>query len=394
MQMQDVIIIGGGPAGLSFACSLSALGLNCTIIEKQTEAELADPSYDGREIALTHFSRHLLQQMGVWQRFPEDAVGMIREAKVLDGTSPYTLHFDYREVCDDTLGYIASNHQIRKVLYEEVKSRGNIALLCEKSVESIETGENTATVFLSSGQQYSAPLVVAADSRFSGSRRHMGISTSMRDFGKVAIVCKVSHELPHDDTAYECFRYGGTLAVLPLPGNESSIVITVSPEKAQFLMTQDTDHFSTDVTAQFDQRFGAMRLSGERFSYPLVATYADRFFARRFAVIGDAAVGMHPVTAHGFNLGLKGQHLLAMQIKQAVERRVDIGSSSVLSGYGIKHRRASKPLYLATNFIVGLYTDERPLHKLARKAVLRLGNRILPAKKAIMHQLTEIREVA
>lgn len=390
----DVIIIGAGPAGLSFACSLSSLGVNCVVIEKQKEIELADPTYDGREIALTHFSRHLLEQMGAWQRFPDDTIGRIREAKVLDGNSPYALHFDYREVCDDTLGYIASNHQIRKVLYEEAGSRDTVTLLCESTVESVETGQNTATVFLSDGQELSASLVVAADSRFSASRRHMGISTSMQDFGKVAIVCKASHELPHHDTAYECFRYGGTLAILPLTNNESSIVITVSPEKGHELMAQSAECFSMDVAAQFERRFGAMHLLGERFSYPLVATYADRFFAKRFAVIGDAAVGMHPVTAHGFNLGLKGQHILADQIQKALQRGSDIGSASVLSNYDTKHRRASKPLYLATNFIVDLYTNERPLHKLARKAVLRIGNHIRPAKKAIMHQLTEIRDVA
>lgn len=390
---RDIIIIGGGSAGLSFACSLSSIGINCTVIEKQKEAELANPAYDGREIALTHFSRHLLQQMGAWQRFPGDVVGKIREAKVLDGNSPYALHFDYREVCDDTLGYIASNHQIRKVLYEEASSRDNITLLSESMVESLKTTENTAVVFLSDGQKLSASLIVAADSRFSASRRQMGISTSMQDFGKVAIVCKASHELPHCSTAYECFRYGGTLALLPLAGNESSVVITATPEKGHELMTQSAKCFSMDVTAQFDRRFGVMHLSGKRFSYPLVATYADRFFANRYAIIGDAAVGMHPVTAHGFNLGLKGQHILTEQIKLGLQRGVDIGSASVLSGYDSKHRRASKPFYLATNFIVDLYSDERPLHILARRAVLRLGNLIFPVKKAIMHQLTEAKEV-
>ena len=54
-----------------------------------------------------------------------------------------------------------------------------------------------------------------------------------------------------------------------------------------------------------------MRLMGERHSYPLMAVHASSFFANRCALIGDAAVGMHPVTAHGFNLGLRGQATLA-----------------------------------------------------------------------------------
>lgn len=393
-EKTDVIIIGAGPAGLSLANSLSAIGLHCCIIEKQTEVSLSSPAYDGREIALTHFSRHLLQQMGVWNRIPANSVSLVQEAKVLNGCSPYALHFDYRDVCDETLGYMVSNHRIRSALYDEASTRNSIRRIAGKSVESITSIGNSARVTLSNGDTLVAPLIVAADSRFSSSRRQMGIATSMRDFGKVAIVCKATHELSHNNTAYECFRYGGTLAVLPLVGNESSIVITVSTDRAQHLLAQDADSFSADVTMLFEHRFGNMSLSSERFSYPLIATYADRFVADRFAVVGDAAIGMHPVTAHGFNLGLKGQNILAEQIKQAVQQGMDIASPSVLMRYDIKLRRASRPLYLATNFIVGLYTDERPLHKLARNAVLRLGNHIMPAKKAIMHQLTEIKSMA
>jgi ubiquinone biosynthesis UbiH/UbiF/VisC/COQ6 family hydroxylase len=391
---KDVIIVGAGPAGLSFACSLAESGLNITVIEKQAEELPAEPAYDGREIALTHLSKQLLETMGAWSHIPEDSVSLVKEAKILDGNSPYTLHFDYHEVCDDTLGHMVSNHQIRKALYEEVKAHHNIELLCEQSVEAIDTNEAVAAITLSNGKILSAPLIVAADSRFSQSRRSMGISARMHDFGKTAIVCRATHELPHHETAYECFRYGGTLAMLPLPGNESSVVITVSTDKAASILEQSEALFNADITAQFDRRFGEMKLSSERFSYPLVATYADKFTAERFALIGDAAVGMHPVTAHGFNLGLKGQHILANQIKQAMKTGVDIGVNSVLAGYDRKHRMASKPLYMATNAIVQLYTNDRKIPKLLRKAVLRLGNHLTPARKIIMHQLTETRSVA
>lgn len=392
--MQDVIIIGAGPAGLSLACSLSNLGLQITVIEKQSEDSLANPTYDGRETALTHFSKHLMQQMGAWQRIGEDKIQMVREAKVIDGESPYAMHFDYREVCDDTLGYIISNHNIRKSVYEEAKTHKNINLICDESVDTIHTDAAMAEVKLNNGERINAALIVAADSRFSNSRRTMGISTSMKDFGKVAIVCKAKHELEHNDTAYECFRYGGTLAILPLPNKESSIVITVSAEKAEAILAQSPEEFSADVTAQFNNRFGKMELSSELCSYPLVATYADKFFAKRFALVGDAAVGMHPVTAHGFNLGLKGQDILAKQMKSAIDSGMVFFSDAVLNKYDSKLRVASKPLYMATNALVQLYTDERPLPKLLRKAVLRIGNTLTPAKKAIMHQLTEIKDVA
>ena len=151
-----------------------------------------------------------------------------------------------------------------------------------------------------------ASLVVAADSRFSEIRRKMGIPASMLDFGRVAIVCRMKHRESNQATAWECFHYGQTLAVLPLSEYESSIVITVPTDKADHFMTQPVSAFNQDVEQQFGGKLGAMDLNGERFAYPLVAVWANRFVGPRFAVIGDAAVGMHPVTAHGFNLGLRG----------------------------------------------------------------------------------------
>ncbi|MEO2177234.1 MAG: FAD-dependent monooxygenase, partial [bacterium] len=130
-------------------------------------------------------------------------------------------------------------------------------------------------------------------------------------------------------------------------------------------------------------------LSSERFPYPLVAVWANSFAGQRYALIGDAAVGMHPVTAHGFNLGLRSQHILASLIRQAITTGTDIGSAGLLRRYQSKHRRVARPIYLGTNAIVKLFTNDLPLHRLARKAILRLGNVFPPIKRTITRQLTE-----
>ena len=133
-----------------------------------------------------------------------------------------------------------------------------------------------------------------------------------------------------------------------------------------------------------------MTLISKRYQYSLTGVFAEQFIENRFALIGDAAVGMHPVTAHGFNLGLRGQNTLSLQIKFALKRKLDFGSLKILERYELRHRRASKPLYLGTNAIVKLYTGETLFSKIVRKAILRIGNNFLPAKKKILDQLTEL----
>jgi len=217
----------------------------------------------------------------------------------------------------------------------------------------------------------------------------MGISTDMRDFGRTCIVCKMKLDRDHDDTAYECFFYDRTLAVLPLNGRYCSVVITIATDDAHLVLDQGKAEFGREITERMEGRFGKMTLDTELFPYPLVGTYADKFYANRYALMGDAAVGMHPVTAHGFNFGLRGAATLANEIKTAHDLGLDFGSEDVLCRYHSAHRHATLPLYLGTNALVGLYTKTTPLAKLARKALLSLGQHIPPAKKMIMNQLTE-----
>ena len=386
----DVVIIGGGSAGLGFARALADTDLNVVIIEKLASKILADPAFDGRDIALTHLSVKLLKELGAWSRIPSDCISPIKEARVTDGTSSYFLHFDHQKACHDALGFLVSNHLIRRALYEEVETLSNVRLITNISVTSVSTDSEGASVLLSNGKTIEAALIVAADSRFSETRRLAGISAAMRDFGQIAIVCRMEHEKPHRDIAYECFNYGRTLAVLPLTGNQSSIVITAPTYRSNEILTMSDNQFSDDISYAFKHRLGRMKLVGERYPYPLIAVHADKFVSSRFALIGDAAVGMHPVTAHGFNLGLRGQDTLAKEIKSALARGVDFSSSTVLENYQSKHRRVTYPLYLATNGIVRLYTNEILPARIMRKTILRLGNNIWPIKRAIMNQLTAI----
>jgi len=386
----DILVVGAGPAGLSFARSLKDSGLNMLVIEKAPLDDLRNPALDGREIALTHLSVKLMKDLGAWARIPAESISPIRAAKVLNGNSSYFLDFNSKNVSGDALGYLVPNYLIRKSLFEEVEPLSNVEIISETVVESLTTNSQGGTVKLSSGETREATLIVAADSRFSATRREMGISSSMTDFAKTAIVCRMEHDLPHEQIAYECFHYGRTLAILPMAGNLSSIVITVHNELAEQIVNMSEKAFNADIQQRFGNQLGDMRLVGERHTYPLIAVHANKFFANRFALIGDASVGMHPVTAHGFNLGLRGQATLAREIMRAVKRDRDIGARRVLAKYERQHMLVTKPMYWGTNGIVGLFTDERPPVKALRSLALRVANNLPPIKRIIKNRLTEI----
>ena len=386
----DVTIVGAGPVGLSFARALSDTSLNIAIIDRQTSKSLANPSEDGREIALTHLSKKILTSFGIWQEIDQNGISLIKEAKVINGASPYSLHFNHQDTSENTLGHLIPNRLIRAAAYKVAKESKAIKIITGVGVDSFSIDANKAEIKLSNKEIIHCSLMIAADGRLSSSRRSMGIPSEVKDFGKTVIVCKMEHEKPHSNIAYECFHYGRTLAVLPMVGNYSSIVITISSDQADAIMKMKDQIFNQDIQTRFNSRLGGMMIVGKKYSYPLYASHASHFHANRFALIGDASVGMHPVTAHGFNLGLRGSKTLATVIEEALSNKLDFASVEILSKYNQKHQRSTRPLYYGTNLLVDLYNSERLTAKVLRRLALRFGNNFWPVKKFIMGQLTEV----
>ena len=385
----DVIIVGAGPTGLSFACSLINLNLKVLLVERSNLSSISKPKPDGRETALTHNSLKILQKLGVWGLIDQSKVSPLKEAKVFDGDSDSLLNFAANKSSIHPLGYLVPNHLIRLALFQKFSQSDNLSIINELSVDSVETTISGGKVTLSDGQIFDSKLIVAADSRFSEIRRKMGIESIMKDFSKVMIITRVSHEKDHNQVALECFNYGHTLALLPLNGNISSVVLTVSTDEAEHMLSMDPEKFCKFASDGFNGALGEMKQIGDRFSYPLVGVYAQKFRSKRFALIGDAAVGMHPVTAHGFNLGLRGQDILSKSITKALNTGKDIGSDEVLRDFENKQIHLSRLMYFGTNGVVSLFTNDDAMAKQIRKLVLKFADRFPPIKSLITKHLTE-----
>ena len=388
----DILVVGAGPAGLSFAAELAGSGLKITLIEKSPLEILQNPPYDGREIALTHLSREIMQRLGMWDLIPKDEIYPLRDAKVLNGQSDYQLHFPQptqaRGEPADCLGYLISNHNIRKAAYEVVSKLENVTILTGIGVKEVKTSEDEAQVILENGEVLSGRLLLAADSRFSQTRRQLGISSDMHDYSRTMFVCRMKHTLSNQHTAYECFHYGRTIAPLPLEEHLTNTVITVDSDKADTIKKMSPEELAASVKEQLKGRLGDMELVSTIHNYPLVGMIAQRFYGKRSALIGDAAVGMHPVTAHGFNLGLSSADLLAKLVLEAEQRGQDIGAASLLEKYSTKHMLHAQPIYHGTNMLLKLFTNETAPAKILRGLVLRASNNFPPLKKLITKQLT------
>lgn len=392
-HQSDIIVVGAGPAGLAFARYFKGSRLSITILEKAPLEAIAQPKYDGREIALTHHSKEILQNLGAWQRFNHDDIYTLKDAKVYSGSFDYALHFKVPKdllalTSIDRLGNLISNHNIRQALYDEVSTLPNVQILTNINIQDIKTTPRQAAVTLKDGTILTSKLLIGADSRLSFVRRELGIGAMMNDFGRTVIVFRVSHPLSNEATAQECFLYGRTLALLPLTETMTNCVITLDNTQAPKLLAMSDDELALEVQRMMNDKLGKLTIAGTIHHYPLMGVHAKTFVSTRAALIGDSAVGMHPVTAHGFNLGLMSADILATLILQANEQNKDIGSDSLLRRYDHRHQRHTRPLYHGTNAMVSLFTnDAKPMHAV-RDIALRVSNHLPPIKRWIAGQLT------
>lgn len=379
----DVVVAGGGPVGLAFAGSLAGNGLAVAVVEPQPEAVLAEPPDDGREIALADRSVRMLRALGAWERIPETATAPLARMQVLNGPSTYALQFGADRADGAPMAWFASNGAIRRALFAAVRERDAAAVLAGRRVVDARAEGARVRVMLDDGTVLRTRLLVAADTRRSALRARMGIGAAMHDYRQRMLVCPVEHEELHGAVATAWFEYGRTLVTLPLRGERSSVVMTLPPEDADHLLALDDRAFGAEVTRRYRGRLGRMRPTGRRHAVPVETAYARRFAGTRFALLGDAAVGMHPTTAHGMNFGLSGQDALAREVRAAAAAGGDPGDNAALLRFEAAHRADTRTFFTGAEAIMRLYAGGEALPaRLLRDAALRIGN--LPPLRSVL----------
>ncbi|MBD3730641.1 MAG: 5-demethoxyubiquinol-8 5-hydroxylase UbiM [Sphingomonadales bacterium] len=381
---RNIIVVGAGPAGLSLARGLARSRHRVIMVEPQSREQLADPEPDGREIALTKRSVATLRDLAAWDHIPAGDAYPLRQARVRNGASPFAMAIGSHD--GDALGTIVSNHHIRKALFAAVERQPNVEIRYGRKVVAAQCDRNRARVTLDDGSELAGDLLVAADSRFSATRAMVGIGASITRFRHTMMVGRIAHARPHNGIATEWFDHGRTIAVLPLAEGVSSIVLTMADGEAERVYALPDEELRALYANLLGGEWGDISLVTRPRAYPLAMTFARRFSSERFALVGDAAVGMHPVTAHGFNFGLLGASRLAALVGPAT----DPGSALLLRRYAVRHRLVTRPLYEATLQLVRLFTDDRRRARPLRSAVLRMGA-LPPVTRAMGRLLSEAR---
>jgi 2-octaprenyl-6-methoxyphenol hydroxylase len=383
MEQHDVIIIGGGMVGMATAIALATAGIRSAVIERVPHPKQLESRFDGRTSALSLGTKRLLDTIGAWQHL-EPHAQPIHDIRVIDGNSPLFLHYDHREVGSEPFGWILENRSIRESLFARGDALDAITLYAPNHVADMTIHPSHAEVTLDDGRQLHAPLLVAADGKFSATREKLGIQTLTVPYGQTAIVCTIAHSEPHDGLALERFLPIGPFAVLPMQHNRSSLVWTESADRAAMMLKLDDAEFVEEIARRVGGYLGDISLAGPRFSYPLTLVHAAHYATHRAVLVGDAAHGIHPIAGQGVNLGFRDVAVLAEILTEAHRLGLDIGFETVLEGYSRWRALDSLSMVAVTDALTRLFSNNVFPLSIARRMGLATVGKLPPVKRFFM----------
>ena len=386
----EIIIAGGGLVGNALAIALAQGGLRVTVVDPLPRAAQLDAGFDGRTSAIASGSVRILTHVGAWPHIAPHAQP-IHDIRVCDQDKPGYVHYSDKDV-GEPFGYIVENNILRRGLYHALKATAGIEVVTSK-VSDFSRESHAAHAVLENGTTLTAPLLIAADGRFSKLREQAGLTHRVISYRQSAIVCVIEHAHPHDGLALEKFYPVGPFAALPLkPTAEgiyrSGIVWTEHDDDApQYLALPDAE-FNAELQRRLGDAatgyWGEARVIGKRFCYPLKLMHAEQFVAPRFALVGDAAHGIHPIAGQGVNLGYRDVAALAELLIDQRRLGLDVGADDVLAHYQRWRKFDSVSMTASTDLLNRLFSNNLPGMSLLRRAGMVAVDHLPPVKKFFM----------
>jgi 2-octaprenyl-6-methoxyphenol hydroxylase len=386
----DVLIAGGGFAGLALAVALrQALGRRFAVTVADP-ALAAVPSRDPRASAIAAAARRLFETIGVWDAVAGEAQPMldmvVTDSRLDDAVRPTFLTFGGEVEPGEAFAHMVENRHLIDALVAKARDEG--VDLRAAAVTDFETGPQRVTARLSDGGELSVRLLVGADGARSAVRERAGIATHGWNYDQSALVMTVEHERDHNGRAEEHFLPAGPFAILPLTGRRSSIVWTETAKEAERLLALPDEEFHAELEKRFGLQLGDIKVAGPKRAFPLGLHTVRAFIGERLALIGDAAHVIHPIAGQGLNMGLRDAAALAEVVAGAARLGLDPGDAETLERYQRWRRFDTMAMGVATDGLNRLFSNKSDVLRLARDIGLGLVER-MPALKRVF-----IREAA
>lgn len=391
--MIDICVAGGGYVGLSLAVAVKSAAPHMSVRVYDAAPEGAWER-DERASAIAAGAKRLLTVLGAWDEIAPEAEPIrkmvITDSKTADPVRPIFLTFEGAPTEDgEPFAHMVPNPAMIRALRRRADALG-VEIVQGVSAVDFKTGDAAQTIALSNGDSVEARLLVACDGVRSKLRDIAGIKTVRFDYGQSGIVTTIEHERPHEGVAEEHFLPAGPFATLPLKNNRASLVWNERSEDADRLVASDDLVFEEELERRFGHKLGAIKVVGGKRAFPFALTLARAFVAPRFALAGDAAHGIHPISGQGLNLGFKDVAALAETIVEADRLGLDIGQLNVLERYQEWRRFDTFRMGVTTDVLNRMFSNDFTPLRMVRDFGLGVVDRLPGLKNFFIQQASSV----
>ncbi|HEY1608560.1 MAG TPA: UbiH/UbiF family hydroxylase [Paraburkholderia sp.] len=368
-QTFDVAVIGGGLVGKSAALALTQGGLRVALLAQPCAPLPPDAVFDSRVYALSGSSHALFERLRVWQAIDSARLTPVYDMRVF-GDAAAELHFSAYQASVPQLAWIAESSVIERSLDAALHFQPNLTWI-DARAQSFDANGDAAVIGLANGRVIEADLVVGADGAHSWLRAQIGSKVERRDYRQTGVVANFRAARPHGETAYQWFRDGEIIALLPLPDNHVSLVWSAQTDHANELLKLDPQQLAAEVERVTLGQPGSLDCVTPARGFPLALQEVDRLIAPRVALVGDAAHLIHPLAGQGVNLGLRDVAALADVIAQKEAFR-NLGDTVLLRRYERGRREDIRKLVVATDGLQRLFSIPGTIARVMRNTGMAL----------------------
>lgn len=373
MSQFDCAIVGAGMVGATTALALAELGLKVVLIDKyQPKSFAMEQSFDLRVSAISVFSQTLLTQLGAWQQIKQWRLCPYKRLGVWENESSYT-EFDCENINQPYLGHIVENRLLQLSLWQQIEQQKNITLLCPEELITYRMLEDNVHLTLST-QDMSAKLLIAADGANSQVRKLANIGTTGWDYQQSAMLINVETELDQQDITWQQFYETGPVAMLPLSGQNASLVWYHKKDEIKRLSELSNQALTDEVHKHFPKKLGKVKVINKA-AFNLTRRHANNYVKNRVVLLGDAAHTINPLAGQGVNLGFKDVKALQMALATAIGEGKSWYGNETLAAYE-KARRSDNLLMMTTmDLLYKTFSHPSPLIKGIRNLGLMAANK-------------------
>nr|WP_051984628.1 FAD-dependent oxidoreductase [Candidatus Baumannia cicadellinicola] len=375
-EYHDVVVVGGGMVGATFALTLAKAGFSVLVIESLPLAKVVNRiKPDIRVSAINYTSVEFLRSLQVWQNIGDDFCVPYRQLYIWECPSSEVV-FDAASINLPELGCMVENRRLQQALWQSLSGCDKLKLRCPAVLKAMQYDGSRWLLRLSDGSEITNRLLVGADGTNSQVRQHAGITISGWQYRQSCMLLSAEIEdksYQHKST-WQMLTPTGPRAFLPLYDKWASLVWYDSSWRIRQLQQLTLQSLTHKVMTAFPARLGTIKLHNAA-SFLLTRSHAGNYVKPGLALIGDAAHTINPLGGQGFNLGLRDARTLAEVLISAIEHDEPWDSLQVLRRYEHQRRCNNLLIQAVMDVFYTTFSNDLPPLKLARNIGLMLAQR-------------------